>query len=126
MFLGIEPPQEIGYNAPPMEKRWLILKAAPEVVSSLQKSLGLHPVVANLLANRRIYTPEEAHAFLHAGLAQLKEPTGLKDLEPAVERIARAVISSENILLFGDYDVDGTTATAVLYEFLTACGARVS
>ena len=82
--------------------------------------------MAILLANRRIQSPDQARAFLHPRLSQLKPPSGLKDLGPAVRRMARAVASGESILLFGDYDVDGTTATALLYEFLGACGASVS
>jgi single-stranded-DNA-specific exonuclease len=109
-----------------MEKRWHMLTPAAAVVSALKESLGGHPVMATLLANRRMESPEQAQAFLNASLSQLRPPTGLKDLEPAVQRVTRAVTSAEPILLFGDYDVDGATATAVLYEFLKACGACVS
>jgi single-stranded-DNA-specific exonuclease len=109
-----------------MEKRWHILTAEPAVVATLRASLGCHPVMAALLANRHLESPEQAQGFLNASLSQLRPPTGLKDLEPAVARTARAVTSGETILLFGDYDVDGTTATAVLFEFLKACGASVT
>jgi single-stranded-DNA-specific exonuclease len=109
-----------------MEKRWHIMTPEAAVVSTLRASLGCHPVMATLLANRRLESPEQAQGFLNASLSQLRPPTGLKDLEPAVERTARAVTSAETILLFGDYDVDGTTAVAVLFEFLTACGASVT
>jgi len=109
-----------------MEKRWHMLSPAPDVVASLQASLGGHPVMATLLANRSMESPEKAQAFLNASLSQMRPPTGLKDLTAAVQRMARAVISGETILLFGDYDVDGATATAVLYEFLKYCGACVS
>jgi single-stranded-DNA-specific exonuclease len=108
-----------------MEKRWHILTPAPEAVRRLREALGGHPVMATLLVNRRMESPEEAQAFLNASLSQMRPPTGMKDLAPAVRRLARAVLAGEAILLFGDYDVDGTTATAVLYEFLKACGARV-
>jgi len=109
-----------------MEKRWQILAPDTGTVSALRQALGCHPVVAALLANRQIASPEQAHAFLHASIAHLRPPTGLKDLEKAVQRMVRAITARENILLFGDYDVDGTTATAVLFEFLKACGASVS
>ena len=66
-----------------------------------------------MLANRRLDSPEKAQAFLNASLSQLRPPTSLKDLDKAVHRIARAITAGENILLFGDYDVDGTTATSV-------------
>ncbi len=117
---------EIGYNAGLMEKRWNMLKADAHVVSTLRDSLGCHPVVAVLLANRQIHSPGEAEAFLEASVIHLRPPTGLKDLDLAVHRLAKAVLSRENILLFGDYDVDGATATAVLFEFLEACGANIS
>jgi single-stranded-DNA-specific exonuclease len=123
---SIECVREIGYKPRLMEKRWHILTPEPAVVSALRESLGCHPVVATLLANRRLESPEQAQSFLNASLSQLRPPTGLKDLAPAVERMARAVTSGESILLFGDYDVDGTTATAVLFEFLRACGASVT
>jgi single-stranded-DNA-specific exonuclease len=109
-----------------MEKRWHILKADAQVVSTLSESLGCHPVIATLLANRRMKSPDEAEAFLNASVSNLRPPTGLKDLDSAVQRIAQAIFSRETILLFGDYDVDGTTATAVMLEFLKACGASVS
>lgn len=126
MLFGIECAHGIGYKALPMQKRWLISKPSASIVSGLKDSLGLHPVVATLLANRNICSPEQVEAFLHPRLSQLRLPTGLKDMETAVRRIAQAVTSGEPILLFGDYDVDGTTATALLYEFLTACDASVS
>jgi single-stranded-DNA-specific exonuclease len=109
-----------------MKKRWHILKPDPRVVATLSDGLGCHPVIATLLANRRMTSPDEAQAFLNASISHLRPPTGLKDLDLAVQRLTQAVLSGENILLFGDYDVDGTTATAVLFEFLKACGASVS
>lgn len=126
MRISIECAREIGYKTRRMEKRWQIAAADGGAVSALEKALGCHPVIATLLVNRRLTTPERADAFLHASIAHLRPPTGLKDLEKAVERMARAITLGEIILLFGDYDVDGTTATAVLFEFLNACGARVS
>ena len=123
---SIECVHRIGYKAQLMEKRWHILTPAPGTVSSLKEALGGHPVMATLLANRQMESPEQAQAFLNASLSQMRPPTGLKDLAPAVQRMAQAVLSGESILLFGDYDVDGATATAVLYEFLRTCGARVS
>ena len=116
----------MGYKPRLMEKRWHILTPEAGVVSTLRTTLGCHPMMATLLANRGLESPEQAHGFLNVSLSQLRPPTGLKDLEPAVKRMARAVASSEPILLFGDYDVDGTTATAVLFEFLKACGASVT
>jgi single-stranded-DNA-specific exonuclease len=122
----IECGRRIGYKTRLMEKRWQIAAADRGCVSALEQALGCHPVIAALLVNRRITTPEQADAFLNASITHLRPPTGLKDLEKAVERLVRAVTTREPILLFGDYDVDGTTATAVLFQFLSACGANVS
>jgi single-stranded-DNA-specific exonuclease len=122
----IECGHRIGYKTRLMEKRWQIAAADRASVSALKQALGCHPVIAGLLVNRRITTPERADAFLHASIAHLRPPTGLKDLGKAVERMVRAITLGEPVLLFGDYDVDGTTATAVLFEFLSACGAKVS
>jgi single-stranded-DNA-specific exonuclease len=109
-----------------MEKRWHLLAPDPELVRLLRDALGCHPVVATLLANRGIRTHDQAQSFLNPSISRLRPPTGMAGLEPAVQRITRAITARERILIFGDYDVDGTTATAVLYEFLTACGADVS
>ena len=109
-----------------MKKNWHLMDANADTVRALTHSLCCHPVLAAVLANRRLDSPEKAQAFLNASLSQLRPPTSLKDLDKAVHRIARAITAGENILLFGDYDVDGTTATSVLLEFLKTCGARVS
>jgi single-stranded-DNA-specific exonuclease len=109
-----------------MQKTWHLMEADADKVRALTHSLCCHPVVATVLANRRLDSPEKAQAFLTASLSQLRPPTSLRDLDKAVQRIAGAITARENILLFGDYDVDGTTATSVLLEFLKTCGALVS
>ncbi|MCU0592661.1 MAG: single-stranded-DNA-specific exonuclease RecJ [Desulfobacterales bacterium] len=123
---SIEVGRQIGYKCRLMEKRWQLANADGIAVAALKQALGCHPVIAALLVNRRLTSPEQADRFLHASIAHLRPPTGLKDLEKAVERLVRAIAAEETILLFGDYDVDGTTATAVLFEFLKACNADVS
>jgi single-stranded-DNA-specific exonuclease len=109
-----------------MEKQWQLRPTDPDLVHLLQEGLECHPVVAMLLAGRGMRTVDQAQSFLNPSVSQLRPPTGLADLAPAVDRIARAVVAREPILIFGDYDVDGTTATALLLEFLGACGAEVS
>ncbi len=109
-----------------MKTRWNLLAADESVVARLMQALHCHPAVAAALANRRIDSPEKAHTYLNASLAELRPPTGLIDIDKAVARLARAVTAGETILLFGDYDVDGTTATAVLLDFLRTCNANVS
>lgn len=109
-------------------KKPLRLSRPPEgVVRELERRLGVSPLLARLLANRGLTSAEAAREFLAAPAPErLRPPGGLKDLEPALERLARAVLGGEPILLFGDYDVDGVTATVLLEGFLTACGARVA
>ncbi|MCU0563009.1 MAG: single-stranded-DNA-specific exonuclease RecJ [Desulfobacterales bacterium] len=109
-----------------MEKRWQMLTPDPALVRLLADALGCHPVTATLLANRGLQTPDQAQSFLSPALSRLRPPNDLAGLETAVKRIARALTAREPILVFGDYDVDGATATAVLVEVLSACGAQVS
>ena len=109
-----------------MMKRWRILQPDNQLVISLSTALVCHPVTATLLINRGITTVGEAKAHLRSGLNQLQSPFAIKDIDTAAQRIGRAVHSGERIHIFGDYDVDGITATLVLCEFLTSCGADVS
>jgi len=82
-------------------------------------------VIAKLLQNRGIDSPEKAQAFFGGKLADLHSPTLLMDMEKAAERIKLAIRNKEKIMVFGDYDVDGITATALLYGFLKKVGADV-
>ncbi len=94
-------------------------------VSNLVRALGLDPLAARVLACRGLGDPSDAERFLSAQLADLPDPRLLRGMERAVERIARALDSGERIALYGDYDVDGVTSTALLARFLGAAGAEV-
>ena len=109
-----------------MTKRWRILQPDNLLVRSLSAKLSCHPVTASVLINRGITTAGAARAYLGSSLKQLKTPFGIKDIDAAARRIGRAIDSRQTIRIFGDYDVDGITATLVLYEFLKSCGASVS
>ena len=102
-----------------MENLW-ILKALPDkdIVCALQESLGVSELVATLLAQRGIETFEEAKKFFRPQLSDLYNPFLMKDMDKAVERLHRAINSNEKILVYGDYDVDGTTAVSLMYLFL--------
>ena len=102
-----------------MENLWT-LKALPDkgIVCSLQASLGVSELVATLLAQRGIETFEEAKQFFRPQLSDLYNPFLMKDMDKAVERLHRAISSNEKILVYGDYDVDGTTAVSLMYLFL--------
>jgi len=101
-----------------MEKKWNIQKINhPEVVSSLQKALSVDEIIAKLLVLRGVETFEEAKTFFRPSLSMLHNPFLMKGMDVAVARIERAITNQENILIFGDYDVDGTTSVALVYSF---------
>ena len=101
-----------------MEKRWKILDVDNEKVNSLQQSLKIHPVLCKILAHRDINTFDEAKDFFRPSLESLHNPWLMKDMDKAVDRIITAINNNERILVFGDYDVDGTTSVASMYKFL--------
>ena len=99
--------------------RWTLKpKPDPEVVSRLSKALGVGIPIASLLAQRGIETFEEAKKFFRPSLADLHDPFLMQDMEAAVERIEKAIEQGENILVYGDYDVDGTTSVALVSSYL--------
>jgi single-stranded-DNA-specific exonuclease len=108
-----------------MKKKWHILSPDPKQVSMLTDSLGCQLAVATALMNRGISSPDEAAAFLNPSLAHIRSPFLMKDVDRAVERILQAIRRGEKVLIFGDYDIDGITATATLFEFLTYLDADV-
>lgn len=107
-------------------KRWNVQKHNREEVAKLAKSINVPPVVAALLISRGYETPEKAEKFLHPSLADLHDPYLLKDMKLAVERILKAIDAGEKILIWGDYDVDGTTGTVVLRKGLEILGAKTA
>jgi single-stranded-DNA-specific exonuclease len=104
--------------------RWEVLADAPGA-DVLRRELGVHPVVATVLCRRGLSEPSAARSFLHPRLADLPDPRLLLGMDAAVARLVRALEAGERICAYGDYDVDGTTATAVLVSFLRAVGGRV-
>lgn len=98
------------------------MPATPAEADALARQLNLSPLIAHCLINRGITTPDAAAAFLAPQLAHLLDPAQLPDLEPAVHRIVQALARNETIGIFGDYDADGTTATALLVRFFRALG----
>jgi single-stranded-DNA-specific exonuclease len=101
-----------------MEKRWNIIQADPALVASLQEALKINPILCELLVQRGIVEFEEARKFFRPNLDHLYSPWLMKDMRKAVERIQVAFEKQEKILVYGDYDVDGTTSVATLYQFL--------
>lgn len=101
-----------------MNKRWSIVEVEDKVVNKLKRELKIDTVFCKLLVQRGFTTGEEANQFLNPTLEQLHDPFLMKDMDVAVERLGKAIKDSEKILIFGDYDVDGTTSTAMLHTFL--------
>lgn len=100
-------------------KRWNIATPDESLVSSLQEQLHIHPVLCRLLVLRGITTFEEARLFFRPSLEHLHDPFLMKDMDKAVDRILAAFGDGEKILIYGDYDVDGTTAVSLAYSFLS-------
>ena len=109
-----------------MQKRWKTFPDATAEAGALARSLGVSDTLARLLWNREIRTEEAARRFLEPETRQeLYDPLRMRDMERAVARIRRAVEGGEHITIYGDYDVDGMTSTALLYGCLHSLGAAV-
>jgi single-stranded-DNA-specific exonuclease len=111
-----------GLKAGPKPVRWTLSSPDPAVVASLTSSGSIPPLVARLLAERGIRTPAAAAAFLHPKLEDLHSPYAMAGMKAAVERLLGAIARQERILIYGDYDVDGTTAVVILKTGIELCG----
>jgi single-stranded-DNA-specific exonuclease len=109
-----------------MKNHWHMFDPDPHKVKELSQKLSCHPVTASVLINRDIHTIQAATDFLNASLNSIRSPFALKDMDVAIHRIHKAISANEKILIFGDYDVDGITATVILLNFLRYAGADVS
>ncbi|HDO27625.1 MAG TPA: single-stranded-DNA-specific exonuclease RecJ [Bacteroidetes bacterium] len=102
-----------------MEKRWVLKKTTDkEAVKQLSNALNINERLSILLVQRGIKTYDEAKRFFRPGLKHLHDPFLMKDMDKAVDRILLAHERGEKIMVFGDYDVDGTTAVALVYSFI--------
>ena len=102
-----------------VEKIWKLREGVDaDNVRQLSSELGVDPVLAELLVQRGVRTFHQARSFFRPSLDDLHDPFLMTDMEKAVERVHDAVISGEKILVYGDYDVDGTTAVSLVYSFL--------
>ena len=97
-----------------------ITKPIPEteLVDALEQSLGVPQLIAKLLVQRNITSFETAKDFFRPSLSALHDPFLMKDMELAVKRIQKAITAQERIMIYGDYDVDGTTSVALLFSYL--------
>ena len=107
--------------------RWTLKpKPDPEKIRSLSRALNVDEIIASLLIQRGIETFGEAEKFFRPNLNDLHDPYLMRDMEKAVARIEKAIENHENILVYGDYDVDGTTSVALLSSYLKSYYPNVS
>lgn len=100
------------------ERTWIIRKDCDlEVIKSLSEALGVDEIIATLLVERGVKTFEEAKRFFRPGLNQLHDPFLMKGMDKAIDRINQAVSQRERIMVYGDYDVDGTSAVALVFSY---------
>jgi single-stranded-DNA-specific exonuclease len=105
-----------------MHRRWLVNRTNPEYIKYLSKFTSISPVLAQICINRGIKTPEEIRSFLNPHISQLSDPFDIQGLKIAVERIMAASKKGERVLVHGDYDVDGLSATAIILRVLKMLG----
>ena len=101
-----------------MKKHWRILHPNIQSVEKITRDLKCTATFAEILVNRNIESVNQASNFLRPSLNRMRPPFSIKDMDIAISRIGRAIVNGEKILIFGDYDVDGITSAAIIFEFL--------
>ena len=109
-----------------LKKHWITATSDGDALFRLTESLGLSPITARVLINRGIDSAEEAKRFLSPSADDLFDPFLLPDIEKAVDRLTKAILDGELIFIYGDYDVDGVSATSLYLEVLRKLGARAA
>jgi single-stranded-DNA-specific exonuclease len=108
-----------------MNRRWLVNRTNTEYIEYVSKVASISPVLSQILINRGIKTPSDIHAFLNPRISNLSDPFELTGLKDAVERIKEAMERGESVLVHGDYDADGLSATAIMVHALKGLGLNV-
>lgn len=106
-------------------KKWIVANPSVELVDRLVRELQLTAVIAKLLVNRNLQTPDQCQFFIEADLGKLHDPFLMSGMQAAVDRVLRAIESGESITVFADYDVDGVTSAALLMDFFRNLGAPI-
>ncbi len=102
-----------------MQKNWILKSIPPQdKIDTLSKAINISYVISTLLIQRGKESHDDAKSFFRPTLAGLHDPFLMKDMDKAVERLLRAIKNNEKIIIYGDYDVDGTTSVALAYSFL--------
>ncbi|MDO9516261.1 MAG: DHH family phosphoesterase, partial [Syntrophales bacterium] len=106
--------------------RWKLPDTNERAQSLLAQELGISPLISQILINRGITAPEDAKKFLFPSLEHLHNPFLMKDMEKGIERLTQAILEKEQIVVYGDYDADGITSTAILVKFLREINDRTT
>lgn len=93
-------------------------KTSQTAIDQLSREINVNPTLANMLINRGVESFEQAKSYFRPSLVMLHDPFLMKDMAEAVDRIQEAIAKDQKIMVYGDYDVDGTTAVALMYGFL--------
>ena len=109
-----------------LTKRWEIATPPEKLVDELSEALNISKLLAAVLINRNFTTEQSATAFLQADQQAFGDPLAMKDMTLALERLTQAINGKEKITIYGDYDVDGITATVVMMKVLTDLDANVT
>lgn len=112
-------------NFKSIKYKWKYEKIDDSLIKQVASENNIPKPVAELMIKKGIYSKDDIELFFNGSLKSLRNPFDIKDMEKAAERIASAVMNHESIFIYGDYDVDGVTATALMYIFLMQCGANV-
>lgn len=106
-------------------KNWVISSISDNGINDIHNELGVPEIIAKLLIARGIKRPDEINKFMNPSIDDLHDPFLLKDMDKAIDRIILAIAQKEKILIYGDYDVDGTTSSSIMYRFLNRLGVDV-
>ena len=107
--------------------KWIVAPDPdPDLMEEISAKVGLDKTIVKILFNRQIDAPETIRQFLQPSLDDLGNPFDLQGMEDAIDRILTALRENEKIMVYGDYDVDGITATSLLYLILNKLGAQVA
>ena len=124
---SLDQKQKTNYQSQLDHKRWTLADSAPEdILKPLEEKLGIGRTLTSVLINRSIDTFEKAREFFRPGENYLNDPFAMDHMDIAIRRLLKARDSGERIMVYGDYDVDGTNGTAMLYTYLTSIGCKVS
>ncbi len=117
---------KMNSNFESIKYKWIYNSVDKNLIEETAYKHNMPKPVAELMLKKGISSPDDIENFFNGSLKSLRNPFEISDMEKAAERIAKAVMNHERICIYGDYDVDGITATALLYIFLMQCGANVS